>query len=42
VFQRFGLADAFKGPALDLIYQPIDTAQDFCIGLLPVKVTLQR
>jgi hypothetical protein len=40
VFQRFGLADAFKGPALDLIYQPIDTAQDFCIGLLPVKVIL--
>jgi hypothetical protein len=40
VFKWFGLADAFKGAALYLIYQPIDTAQDFFIGLLPIKVIL--
>jgi hypothetical protein len=40
VFQRLGLADAFKGAALDLFYKPVDTPKDFFIGLLPIKVIL--
>jgi hypothetical protein len=40
VFQRLGLADAFIGAARDLVYQPVGTAQDFFIGLLPIKVIL--
>ncbi len=40
VFQRLGLADSFKGAALNLMYKPVDAPKDFFIGLLPIKVIL--
>ena len=42
MFQGFGFTHTFKGIALNLFYQGIYPAEDFFIGLLPIKVILPR